>query len=277
MQLLRLAQVPDAGEDRVYRHPRLSTALLWLSGAVMAASLLAHAVVAKWPPGYVFGLPLLLLMLLTRRMVIARFHPSNWLVRMNATDIYIQYRSYLNYGMSASAPSVVMVSLGEIASARLVKERVETPDPGKVGATQVQSLRYVDLELSGDTTELAKALQTERDEPAPVEKHWYGSSATLYRDYPVTMKGPKIVRIHWNVVPSAHAFLNALRPYTAIVDPVSLRRDFSHLKSLSPEDQRTQLRELAARGDTVTAVDAARQIYGCSLGQAKQIVDSLSC
>jgi hypothetical protein len=45
----------------------------------------------------------------------------------------------------------------------------------------------------------------------------------------------------------AHKFLDALRPYTVIADPVSLTQDFTHLKSLNREDQQKQLSELAAR------------------------------
>jgi hypothetical protein len=67
---------------------------------------------------------------------------------MNETGIYVQYRSYLNYQLAADDHSVVFLSLGEIASARLVKERVETPDPAKPSATQTQYLRYVEIELS---------------------------------------------------------------------------------------------------------------------------------
>ena len=222
-----------------------------------------------------FGSFLLLFVLLTRRFVTARFHPSNWLVRMNDLGIYVQYRSYLNYELPVDDSSVLFLFLGEIASARLVKERVETPDPAKPGASQTQYLRYVDLELSGDTAPLAEALQAESGENAPLEKHWYGSSSTLYQDYPVTMAAPKLLRIHWDVVPGAHKFLDALRPYTVITDPISLRQDFTHLKSLSREDQQKQLRDLVVRGQNMTAMYAASKLYGCSLGESKQMVDSL--
>jgi ribosomal protein L7/L12 len=75
-------------------------------------------------------------------------------------------------------------------------------------------------------------------------------------------------------VPGAQKFLDALRPYTVIADPVSLKQDFTQLKSLSREEQQKQLRELVARGQTVTAIYASN-LYGCSLGEAKQMVDSL--
>jgi len=275
MRLLRLQHVEIGPRDRVFRHSRMRALIVWLAGFAATAAFFFNAYTRKWPPGYFFGSFLLLFVLLTLRMVTARFHPSNWLVRMNETGIYVQYRSYLNYQLPADDPSVVFLSLGEIASARLVKERVETPDPAKPGATQTQYLRYVEIELSGHTALLADALQAERGEQAPLKKRWYGTSSTLYRDYPVTMTAPTFLRIRWDVVPGARKFLDALRPYTVIADPISLTQDFTHLKSLNREDQQKQLRELAARGQTITAMYAARKLYGCSLGEAKELVDSL--
>ena len=119
-------------------------------------------------------------------------------------------------------------------------------------------------------------MQAERGEPAPLQKHWYGTSSTLYRDYPVTLTAPTFLRIHWDVVPRAGKFLDPLRPYTVIADTVSLKQDFTQMKSLNREDQQKQLRELAARGQNITAMYAARKLYGCSLGEAKEMVDSLT-
>jgi hypothetical protein len=275
MRLLRLREVEIDGTDRVFRHARLRALIVWLAGFGAAIWCLSKAYAEKWPPGYFIAGFLLLFLLLTLRFVTARFHPSNWLVRMNATGIYVQYRSYLNYHLPGLDPSVVFLSLGEIASARLIKERVETPDSMKPGSSQTQYLRFVELELSGNSAPLADALQSERAERAPLQKRWYGSSSTLYRDYPVTMPAPGFLRVHWDVVPGARKFLDALRPYTVVADPVSLTQDFTQLKSLSREDQRKQLRELAARGQIITATYAARQLYGCSLGEAKRLVESL--
>lgn len=222
MRLLCRQNVEIGPNDRVYRHARLRALIVWLAGFAATAALFLHAYTAKWPPGYIFGSFLLLFLLLTLKMVTARFHPSNWLVRMNETGIYVQYRSYLNYQLPPDDPSVVFLSFGEIASARLIKERVETPDTTKPGATQTQYLRYVELELSGDPALLADALQAEIGEQASSEKHWYGTSSTLYRDYPVAMSATASVRIRWDVVPGAQRFLDALQPYTVIADPVSL-------------------------------------------------------
>ena len=146
MRLLRLPHVEIGPRDRVFRHSRMRALIVWLAGFAATAAFFFNAYTRKWPPGYFFGSFLLLFVLLTLGIVTARFHPSNWLVRMNETGIYVQYRSYLNYQLPADDPSVVFLSLGEIASARLVKERVETPDPAKPGATQTQYLRYVEID-----------------------------------------------------------------------------------------------------------------------------------
>ena len=144
MRLLRLQDVEISPKELVFRHARLRALIVWLAGFFATAALFFKALTHKWPPGYIFGSFLLLFLLLTLRFVTARFHPSNWLARMNETGIYVQYRSYLNYQLPADDPSVFFLSFGEIASARLIKERVETPDPAKPGATQTQYLRHIE-------------------------------------------------------------------------------------------------------------------------------------
>lgn len=277
MQLLRLQDVQVGPNDRVFRHARIRALVVWLAAFTATAALLFRAYTdAKWRVGYFFGSLLLLFLLLTLKFVTARFHPSNWLVRMNGDGIYVQYRSYLNYDLPAEDPSVVFLSLSEIASARLVKERVEKPDPMKPGANETTYLHYIEVELSGDTMALAAALGDEHGESAPMQKRWYGgTSSTLYRDYPVAINTPPFMRIHWDVVPRAKKFLDALRPYTTIAATVSVTQDFTRLQSLSPEDQKKQLRELVQRGDFITASYLSQKLYGGSLAEATTMVDGL--
>jgi hypothetical protein len=277
MRLLRLSEVEISPSDRIFRHPRMLALIVWLAVFAGATTMFLYASAGKWKPGYIFGPALLLFLLFTLGIVTARFHPSNWLARANETGVYVQYRSYLNYQLPSDEPSVVFLSYGEIASTHLIKERVQTPDLSHERGTQTQFLRYVELELSGDTAALAKALLVEQSEKALMVKRWYGgSSSTLYQDYPVTMSTPPFLRIRWDVVPRARKFLDCLRPYTRIGDPVSVTQDFAHLQSLSRDAQQEQLRELAARGQIVTAIYTARKLYGCSLATAKEVVEGFS-
>jgi hypothetical protein len=114
MRLLHLQEVEIGGSDRVFRHSRLRMLLAWLLACGVAATLILGAYLHRWPPGYIFGTPLLLFVLLTRRMVTARFHASNWLVRLNDAGLYLQYRSYLNQRMDSDTPSVVYIACSEI-------------------------------------------------------------------------------------------------------------------------------------------------------------------
>src|SRR5690349_3325958 len=88
MRLLRLQDVEIGSNDRVFRHARLRALIVWLAGFAASIALFYNGYVGKWPPGYIFGAVVLLFVLLTRRFVTARFHPSNWLVRMNDLGIY---------------------------------------------------------------------------------------------------------------------------------------------------------------------------------------------
>jgi len=275
MRLLRLRDVEIGPNDRVFRHSRLLFPIVWLAGLGAASAMLYSAYSTKWVPGYIFGPLFLLFLLASLRFVTARFHPSNWLVRKNTTGLYVQYRSYLNYELPENDPSVVFFSYGEIASARLIHERVDTPDPSRQNTTQRQYLRYIELELQGDTKELVSALDSEHWEQAPLKKCWYGSSSTLYRDYPVDMTTPPFLRIRWNVTPRARKFLQMLRPYTVITDDIYLKEDFSRLRYLDREKQQEKLRELVRRGQNMTAVYIARKLYGCGLTEANQIVNDL--
>jgi hypothetical protein len=135
MRLLRPQDVEIGPNDRVFRHPRLRALIVWLAGFAGTTALFYYAYADKFVFGYFFGSFALLFLLVSVRMVTARFHPSNWLVRMNETGFYVQYRSYLNYELSTDVPSVVFFSFGEIASARLIKERLETPDPARQNDT----------------------------------------------------------------------------------------------------------------------------------------------
>ena len=273
MRLLRLSDVETSLRDRVFHYSRVRALIFAFVAVGASGSLLLRAVSAHWNAGYYFAAVILLFLLLLKRFVTARFRSSNWLVRMNETGLFIQFRSYLNYHLPAQDLTVVFLSYGELGSARLVRERTRVSDSQGRTATQVR--RYIELEFVGDIQPLAKTLQAELMEKAPNEKRWYGSSSTLYQDHPVSMPSPPFLRLRWQVVPRARMFLEALRPYTTIGDPISTKEDFVHLQELSGEEQKKRLRELKERGESIAAIYMARKIYGCGLDQARSIIEQL--
>jgi hypothetical protein len=273
MCLLRLTDVETSPRDRVFYYSRIRALIFAFVALGASGALLLRAVSAHWNAGYYLAAVILLFVLLLNRFVTARFRPSNWLVRMNDTGLFIQFRSYLNYHLPAEDLTVVFLSYDELGSARLVRERARVSDSQGRTATQVR--RYIELELVGDIQPLAKALQAELVEKAPSEKRWYGSSSTLYEDHPVRMSSPPFLRLRWQVVPRARMFLEALRPYTTIADTVSTAENFVHLQALSREEQKKRLRELKERGESIAAIYMARKIYGCGLEQARSIIENL--
>lgn len=273
MRLLRQSDVEIQPSDRVFAFSRVRAFVLGCSWLGAIAWLGFRAVDAHWHPGYYVGGFLLLFFLLARRFITARFRPSNWLVRMTDSGLFLQFRSYLNYHLPADDLTVVFISFSEIRSARLIRERAQVADAE--GRSSTQFLRYVELELAGDTAQLLQALEAERTEQAPTEKRWYGSSATLYEDHPATMERPPFLRIRWQASPRAKVFLNALQPYTMIADPVSIAPDFVHLQGLSHEEQQRRLRELTQRGEIISATYMARKLYGCSLAEANTMIENL--
>jgi ribosomal protein L7/L12 len=272
MRLLRLGDVETGPNDRVYCYSRTRAILIVLALLGATTWLVLHAITTGWKLGYYIAAVIVLFVALLQRFITARFRPSNWLVRTNDEGLFVQFRSYLNYHLAADDLTVVFVSFGQIRSARLVREHVTVPDSQGNG-TETQLLRYVELELAGDIAPLANALESEIMEKAPMQKRWYGKSSTLYQDHPVRMQSPPFLQMRWQVVPSAKKFLETLRPYTAIADTISLSKDFVNLQSLSREQQQQHLHELAQRGQTIAAIYTARKLYGCTLAEAKEMVE----
>jgi hypothetical protein len=275
MMLVRLREAPLGWHDRVFRYSRTTAVLLVSILLALAAGTAFCAIAVHSKPGYYIAGIIALGCVLMRRFITARFRASNWLVRMNEAGLFIQFRSYLNYHLPAEDLTILFMAYPEIRSARLVRERAQVQDPMTQNAKATRTTRYIELELAGEITPLEKALQTECARKAPKEKRWYGTTSTLYEDYPVRMPSPPFLQLRWAVVPGARKFLDALRPYVGIADPVLITQDFSHLEGLSPDEQKKRLRELAQRGQTVAAIYTARKLYKCNLSEAKQLVQGL--
>jgi hypothetical protein len=273
MRLLRATEVPATPRDRVFRSSPLYGVLFVLA----CFGLCAGMIVSRWPGprlAYYLSATILIFLLLMHKLVVARFSPSNWLVRVADDGLFIHFRSYLNDHLSAEDPTVVFLPYPDIRSTRLIRERLQTLDSD--GARSVQTRRLVELELAIDPAPLAAALATECARSAAWERRWYGRSATLYNDYPVIRQSPPFLRLEWQVAPRASVFLDCLRQRVQIAPPVAISEDFTNLQGLSRERQEQRLRELNQRGHTIDAVYMARRLYGLDLTQASKFVKELS-
>ena len=128
MQFMRAIEVPETPRDLLFRASRLRGILFVAATLAVCAALIFKT----FPPPriiyFIVGLILFLLSLF-HRMIAARFHPQNWLARVSDNGVFIHYRSFLNERMSVEDPTVVLIPFADIRSARLIRERVTTPDP----------------------------------------------------------------------------------------------------------------------------------------------------
>jgi len=273
MQLLRLTDVPILAADRVFRYSVVRA----LCGVFILLGCAAALIVFGWRAhSYVFyaiAAFLLVSLLLMRRLILARMRPSNWLVRMNELGVYVQFRLYANYHLSADDITVAFFPYSEIRSVQLVRERSQIPDNYHEVTTQYR--RLVALRLTCDYAALEKAVSDEIARPAPPEKRWYGTTSMLYRNYPVHCVAPDIAQIEWAVVPGPRAFFNALHAHTTIAAPVAVSKDFTNLKSMTHAEQIQRLRELIDRGETIAATAITRELFGYNLTQAHTYIERL--
>jgi hypothetical protein len=269
MRLMRELEVPVTPRDRLFRASRFHAILFVLIVLGACAAVLFY----RWPaarPSYFISAGALALLILCRRFITARFHPSNWLLRLSDEGMFIHFRSYLNEGMPGEDPTVMFLSFSDLRSARRVKEWIIKRN--MQGGSESQILHWVEFELAIDPAPLVAALAAERSLPGASVKHWYGTSITLVQDFPVLMERPPFLRVRWQVVPRVSVLLDALPKGVTIAPPVKLSSDFASMQGLSREEQTKRLRELNARGDTIATIYLAQKIYGCDLTQATQIV-----
>jgi hypothetical protein len=277
MEILRSADVPSDRRAREFRYSRFRAGTGATILAVAALALIAFGRLNNaWIPYYIAGV-IIVTLLIFHNLVTARFRPTNWLVRMTDAGLFIKFRSYLNYRFSDQDPTVVFIPYSEIRSAKLVKERQTIPDrdEGNRRATTTKTRRFIELELSGNSEQLAGALAGESKRVFARSFEGGANVSTRYQHLPVHLTPPNHLRIEWGVVPNAQTILDALTRHTLVDHAAAVSKNFVNLDGLSREEQESRLLELAQSGDMIGAVTMARTLYAYDLATAKNFVESL--
>jgi len=276
---MRLGDVPMNAGDRLFRYSTGRAAAFSLVAFGAGAVLLWFGLSRRSGLAVYLAVVVVLGMLVMRRFILARFRPSNWLVRMGDGGLFIQFRSYLNHRFPADDLTVVLIPYSAVRSARRVTERRDVPyrDPDWYRAVRVarQTRRLVEIEVAEDSSQLAKALEAEVARKPPSERRWYGSSGTKYNHAPLWLASSGLLDVEWGVVPGLDSFLEALRQHAKIEAPVEVTVDYARLKGLSREEQERRVAELAASGQIIAAVYVARRLFAYDLTQARGFVDGL--
>lgn len=277
MQLLRLSEVSVRDQDRSFCYSRARA----LCGAIL--SLLAAALAfyissthQSWLGYYIAGV-ILIGLLLYHKAITARFLPANWLVRMSDNGLFIKFRSYLNAHFAADDHVVVFIPYSEISAAKLVHEvqRVPDRDEGSRPTETTRKRRVVELELNGDSRQLAIAIASEQDTVLAKTRIGAQRPSTRYHHFPVRLPTMKRLMIEWGVVPSAQVFLDALARHTLVRPEESAIKDVTVDDALTREEQENRLLELVESGQKLVAIAEARRLYAYNLTEAQDFVDKL--
>jgi hypothetical protein len=277
MQLMRLAHVPLDQRDRVFYYSMFRA----VAGATILGAIALGALVFGWLKNvwlaYYIAAVVAICLLIFQKLVTARFRSSNWLICMTDHGLFVKFRSYLNHHFSDQDPTVVFLPYSEVRSARLVKEHQEVPDRDDRNrlTAMIKTRRLIELELAGDSMELADVLANERQQVFTQATRGAAKRSSRYQHFPVQLASPTLLRIEWGVVPGAQTLLDSLTRHTLVQHAEKTTRDFVNLDGLSREEQETRLRQLAESGEMIGAVTMARKLYSYDLTTAKAFVESL--
>jgi len=273
MRLLRAADVPASPQDLLFLHSR--TRAVVAVSAVLAASIAAtllgwqrHALLLYYIAAVLLGTLVVL-----SKLVTSRFRPTNWLVRATDDGLYIKFRSYLNHRFPTDQLTVVFIPYHAIKSARVVRERRELPDydaSRRGGSVTVQRATTIVLQLTGDATSVTRAID---DEVRRVGGQ--AGPGTRYRHTPVRMSSANTLELDWTVVPRAPSLVALLSSHGVSTGTADATTDYAHLEALGRDEQEKRLLDLVEKGNTIAAVQIARQLYGYDLTRAKDFVDGL--
>ena len=282
MQLMRERDVPANDHDRVFRYSRLNAtiafALLFVGPIALFATGVRHGAVLP----QIIAIVVAGLVLLAKRFLVARFRPSNWLVRATESGVYVKFRSYLNYHFSADDVSVVFIPFREIAAARVVRETIERVDLSMRldGSTanrrrSYQRRKVAELEVTGDTKPLAAALLEEGARLGPREKRWYGSTSTRANHQPAMLEGTSRLRIAWECVPGIDTFFAGFGSKVKVEANASRDWSFEARQELDRPALERRIAELARAGRMREARLETRLHFAYDNEQTERFIERL--
>lgn len=270
MKFLRDDEVPAPPVVESYGETRWSglavaLALLGTAAAVLAWPVLEGGADAAW--AYWITGPIAACLLFTARFAarsfIASRNPGNWRLCWSTDGLYLRYRSYLNGHFAADVPTVLYLGRREVSFLKARTETLSVSD-GDGGLARRRKARWLEVGLRRvDPGAIDEALQAEyarRDGPG-----WHA------KDYPVRLTARGTLRVALLRPQAVTARLRAL--YAVALAEEASSKDFAAMNRGEQEDH---IRALVLAGETMSAVIAARQVYGLDLTAAKALVESMA-
>lgn len=278
MRFYKLDEVPISRDDVVFKESPAVNAIAALILFGIAIAVITCGI-EKWPPGksptsflYFAGGMCALIGLFPLAFFRASLKPTNWLLRCQLSGLFIKYRAFENWRLPADTLQVVGFDYGEIAWAKLVKERRKSPNTDGKGGFQIQWLTYIDLGMANpDLSALETNLQAERAlRPA-------GALKLVFMDFPVQVLPGAVIEIRWGngIRPSPTKALQVIGQRVKILETEHRKTDLTHHDGANPEEEKAKILALANTGDHIGAVKLAQEVYGYNLTQANDYVNGL--
>lgn len=271
MEILRDDQVPNGSDLKTYRETAWNSLLfgIFFLAAAAAAGVAAIPVVTQtwmsvWTdlacgfgaliPGFIGAIGI--------KGFRASRRPESWLVRHSSNALYLRFRFYHNWRFPADTPSVVRLDRREVSWVRALSKRLSLR--GEQGEwTSEKGVRMLEIGLRQvDTAPLKAALAEEakrRDRRGVRTNH-----------FPVTLHGDATVRVELR------------RPAALLRDmPASYRvlasgdEGGKSFADMSRDEKEAHILDLVQSGNKISAIAAARELYGYDLAAAKDFVEGL--
>jgi len=269
VKLLRDDQVPAPPAVENYQETAwralIAGLLLLAAGGALAVWPLAEA---GWRLSWalaLFGLPALIV-LLVARFALGSFRasrrPQSWRLRWDPEGLYLRYRSYLNNRFPADTPAALYLPRREVAWLKARRETLDTPDEhGHWGLER--SHRWLEIGLRGlDPAPISAALAEEAKLRGP--RGWRAN------DFPLAVTRDATLRLQLR---RPEAALEGLRRrFPVALAEATHSGDFD---AMSHEEKESHIVALAAAGDSMAAVKAARELFDLDLTDAKNLVYTL--
>lgn len=280
MKFLSLCDYQRSPQDILYRYP-VWVPVSFLAFFVLVAvglGIFVSTLPATTEPVlfyYLIGL-CVVSMWFTRGAISARLGPQNWLLTTSFHGITIKFRSFRNSHFLPSDSVIAYISYSEIEWVRKCVQKKSTPDDDR-GVTE-SVMKMVEIRLrSPDAIKLEALIREEINRKGPVIKTWYGHTCHHMVHYPVRMVADETLRIEWRVSPGIKAFLQSIVPHVKVVQPHSTHEEYTvlALRQLDKSQQEERIGKLAKEGDTLSATKLVRELYACSLTEARKRVEQL--
>ena len=280
MKCLSLRESQANSQDVVYRYS-LCLPLSFLGVFLVGASGLSFLIITlpaseeKAPLYVLLGL-CFIAMWCTRGAFAARRGPQNWLLTTHSHGVTIKFRSFRNHHFSELDRVIAYIPYREIEWVRAcTRKKTTTSDRGGI---TIETLKCVEIRLcAADANKLDELIREEMSRKGPVIKTWYGHTSHRMLHYPIRMIEDGTVRIEWRVRPGVGAFLQSVARHVTVLQPIRIHDDFTKtsLRQLDTARQEERVRSLVAEGDTLSAIKLVRELYTCSIVEAKNIVEHM--